>query len=61
MLGHPGVGWGEELEMSPLNGAQSRPGQPPPKNSFPLIAGTPSPPHLPDPSSPSPPRMQGAR
>lgn len=33
----------------------------PPKNSFPLIAGTPSPPHLPDPSSPSPPRMQGAR
>ena len=29
MLGHPAVGWGEELEMSPHTGAQSRPGWPP--------------------------------
>ena len=39
MLGHPGVGWGEELEMSPLNGAQSRPGQPPPRTHFPSVQG----------------------
>lgn len=32
-----------------------------PQELIPLIAGTPSPPHLPDPSPPSPPRMQGTR
>lgn len=56
------LGWGGGKGWScPPSGLRSRPGRPPPKNYFPLISGTPSPPHLPDPSPPSPSWMQGTR